>query len=36
MNQRLRETENNGYIQNDMPVFSCVQTSIDETLERLG
>jgi hydrogen peroxide-dependent heme synthase len=36
LNQRLRETENNSYIASDCPTFSCVQNSIEETLERLG
>jgi chlorite dismutase len=36
LSQRLRETENNGFVERDTPTFSCVQTSIEETLERLG
>jgi len=36
MSQNLRETENNGYILSDTPVFSCVQTTAEEMLERLG
>jgi chlorite dismutase len=36
LSQRLRETENNSYIASDCPTFSCVQNSIEETLERLG
>lgn len=36
LKMRLRETENATYIQQDAPVFTGVQCSADEMLERLG
>jgi len=34
--QAMRETDSNRYNQRDTPMFTCVQTSVDEMLERLG
>lgn len=34
--QAIRETESNRYNQRETPVFTCVQTSVHEMLERLG
>lgn len=34
--QRLRETESSVYTLRDTPIFTCIQTSIDGMLERLG
>ena len=33
---RMREVEASPYTQRDTPMFTCVQTSLQETLERLG
>jgi chlorite dismutase len=33
---RIRETESSIYIQSDTPVFSCVQASVEDMLERIG
>jgi len=34
--QGMRETDANRYTQRDTPMFTCVQTSVQEMLERLG
>jgi len=34
--QRLRESESSLYTLHDTPIFTCIQTSIDEMLERIG
>jgi chlorite dismutase len=33
---RLRETEGSAYTLRDTPIFTCVQTSVEQMLERLG
>lgn len=33
---RLRESESSKYTLRDTPIFTCIQTSVDEMLERLG
>lgn len=36
MMMRWREVDNYGYTQRDNPVFTCVQTNVEEMLEKLG
>jgi chlorite dismutase len=33
---RLREAESSAFVQSDTPVFTCIQRSLEDTLERLG
>jgi chlorite dismutase len=34
--QRLRESQGSAYTLRDTPIFTCIRTTIDETLQRLG